>query len=180
MIKFNISIIFQLSCSNYPFVSYTLNPDGSSCITSSCTRSEEIVEPLQQRFRRLLQDVEVQSKAQMKEKFLADLKKLKEQLNGNDLKDALQAMRKRIDDPNVVSGDVILNMLFCFRDVQDYDAMVHLVDDLNSLSTTRKYLNSYILYWYAFALNRRKKEGDREKALKVCIQALEKVSIIKF
>lgn len=114
----------------------------------------------------------------MKEKFLADLKKLKEQYTGPELKEALYAIRKRLDDPNVLSGEVVLNMLFCFRDIQDYDAMVQLVDDLKSLPVSRKFVNSYILYWYAFALNRRKQAEDREKALKVCLTALEKVKII--
>lgn len=114
-------------------------------------------------------------RAHMKEKFLSDLKKLKEQTSGTELGEALYAIRKRLDDPNVLSGEVVLNMLFCFRDIQDYDAMVQLVDDLASLPGAKKYLNSYILYWYAFALNRRKQDGDREKALKVCVQALQKV-----
>lgn len=115
------------------------------------------------------------NRAHMKEKFLADLKKLKESHTGSDLKNAYHAIRKRLDDPNVLSGDVVLNMLFCFRDIQDYDAMVQLVDDLNTLPVSRKFVNSYILHWYAFALNRRKQPGDREKALKVCITALKKV-----
>ena len=111
----------------------------------------------------------------MKEKFLSDLKKLKEQKNGDELQKSLYNIRKRLDDPNVLSGEVVLNMLFCFRDIQDYNAMVHLVDDLKTLPTTKKYVNSYILYLYAFALNRRKQAGDRERALNVCIEALKKV-----
>lgn len=112
----------------------------------------------------------------MKEKFLSDLKKLKEQKSGDELKDSLQLMRKRLDDPNVLSGEVILNMLFCFRDIQAYDEMIHLVEELRNVPTARKYLQSYIMFLYAFALNRRRKEGDRERALNVCIDALKIVS----
>lgn len=112
----------------------------------------------------------------MKEKFLSDLKKLTEQKNQDELKDSLQLMRRRLDDPNVLSGEVILNMLFCFRDIQQYDEMIHLVDELRNVPTARKYLNSYIMYLYAFALNRRKQKGDRDQALSVCIDALKSVS----
>ncbi|KAK4881515.1 hypothetical protein RN001_004834 [Aquatica leii] len=168
------TVRLKLSCGNYSFISYSLSEAGISCLTTSGARTEEIGESLHHRLRKLLQDVEIQSKAHMKEKFLTDLKKLKEQLTGPELHDALQNIRKRLDDPHVLSGEVVLNMLFCFRDIQDYDSMVQLVDDLCTLPASHNYLNSYIWYWYAFALNRRKLDGDREKALRVCVRALKK------
>ncbi|KAK9754931.1 MAP3K TRAFs-binding domain [Popillia japonica] len=178
------TIRLKLSCTSYNFISYTLSKDESVCVTTSSPGTEPC-ELLHQKLRKHLQDVEIQSKAHMKEKFLADLKKLKESHTGSDLKNAYHAkekfladlkklkeshtgsdlknayhaIRKRLDDPNVLSGDVVLNMLFCFRDIQDYDAMVQLVDDLNTLPVSRKFVNSYILHW---------------KALKVCITALKK------
>lgn len=116
----------------------------------------------------------------MKEKFLSDLKKLKEQKSAQEMKENLQLMRKRLDDPNVLCGEVILNMLLCFRDIQAYDEMIHLVEELRNVPTAKKYLHSYIMYLYAFALNRRRKEADRERALNVCIDALKIVSISNF
>ncbi|XP_012283349.1 mitogen-activated protein kinase kinase kinase 15 isoform X2 [Orussus abietinus] len=175
------TIRLKLSCGSYTFVSYRVVDCGSCVATSPTTSrvtSEESVDPKQhlvQKLKKLFQDVEIQSKAHMKEKFLADLRKARETYSGEELSKALNNMRKRLDDPNVLSGEVVLNVLISFREIQDYDAMVQLVEDLRTIPNHKNYINTpAIRYLYAFALNRRNKEGDRESALRVIEKALEK------
>ncbi|XP_069698242.1 mitogen-activated protein kinase kinase kinase 15 isoform X5 [Periplaneta americana] len=172
----------KLSCGSYTFVSYRL-VDCGTCVTTNPTSvrvpgEESAVDPKQHltiKLKKLLQDVEVQSKAHMKEKFLSDLRKARETYSGDELAKALHNMRKRLDDPNVLSGEVVLNVLISFREIQDYDAMVQLVDDLKTIPNKKNYINTpAIRHLYAFALNRRNKEGDRETALHVIEKALEK------
>jgi mitogen-activated protein kinase kinase kinase 5 len=113
----------------------------------------------------------------MREKFLADLRTVREQFAGNteELRKFLHAMRKRLDDPNVLSGEVFQSYMCSLRDIQDYDAMVELVNDLQTIPNKQKYINTGNMnFLYAFALNRRNKEGDRDKALKICVKALDK------
>jgi mitogen-activated protein kinase kinase kinase 5 len=55
--------------------------------------------------------------------------------------------------------------------MSDYDAMVNLVEQLPDDEQTQK---AAVQQHYAFALNRRKKEGDREKALQILNQVLQK------
>uniref|UniRef100_A0A1L8DKG4 mitogen-activated protein kinase kinase kinase n=1 Tax=Nyssomyia neivai TaxID=330878 RepID=A0A1L8DKG4_9DIPT len=176
----------KISCGTYTFLSYKLlegegsNSPGSCCVTNPTSGkfSEDPQDPKQslvQRLKKLLQDVEIQSKAHMREKFLTDLRVAREQFGGEELGKILHNMRKRLDDPNVVSGEVVHSYMCSLRDVQDYDAMVQLVNDLKTVPNKQKYINTgNMSCLYAFALNRRNQEGDREKALKTCVKALEK------
>ncbi|XP_023954807.2 mitogen-activated protein kinase kinase kinase 15 isoform X2 [Bicyclus anynana] len=171
----------KISLPNFLFVSYKLT-DAGTCVTTNPAaakfKGEEAPDPKQHltlRLRNILQDVEVQTKAHLQEKFLSDLRKARETYSGTELANVLHAMRRRLDDPAVLSGDTILNLLISYREIQDYDAIVQIVDDLKTIMNRKNYVKMPIIrFMYAFAMNRRNKEGDRENALKVCVKALEK------
>ncbi|CAL4111120.1 unnamed protein product, partial [Meganyctiphanes norvegica] len=175
-----VTMPLKLSCGNYTFISYRTLDTGQCIITDPSIRMGEESNNdakilLNTKLRRHLQDVEVQTKAHMKEKFLADLRKTREVYSGEELKKQLHNLRRRLDDPNILSGDVVLNMLLSLREIQDYDAMVQLVDDLKTIPNRKLYTSTpAIRFLYGFALNRRNQEGDREKALTVITKALEK------
>lgn len=168
----------KISCGNYTFLSYSLT-DGA-CVLTNPTKGalvDDNKQLLMMKIKRLLQDVEIQSKAHMREKFLTDLRGARDQFGGNagQLREILHKMRKRLDDPNVLSGEVFQLFMSSLRDIQDYDAMVQLVDDLSTVPNKQKYINTGNMhFFYAFALNRRNTPGDRDRALKTCVKALEK------
>ncbi|XP_044584193.1 mitogen-activated protein kinase kinase kinase 15 isoform X2 [Cotesia glomerata] len=180
-IESEATVRLKVSCCNYTFVPYRVLECGT-CVTTMSMKparaGEEVLDPKQHltlRLKKLLQDVEVQSKAHMKEKFLADLRKARESFSGAELSRAINNMRKRLDDPNVLSGEVILNIMISYREIQDYDAMVQLVEDLYTIPNHKNYIKTpMITYLYSFALSRRNKEGDRERAVRIVEKALEK------
>ncbi|XP_060803674.1 mitogen-activated protein kinase kinase kinase 15 isoform X2 [Amyelois transitella] len=170
----------KINLPNHPFVSYK-QTDMGTCVTTNPAatkfKGEEAADPKQHlalRLKHILQDFEIETKAHLQEKFLADLRKARETHSGQELANVLHAMRRRLDDPAVLSGDTIVSMLISYREIQDYDAIVQIVDDLKMITNGKTYVKMPIIkFLYAFAMNRRNKEGDRENALKVCVQALE-------
>lgn len=56
---------------------------------------------------------------------------------------------------------------------QDYDAMVSLVEDVEAIPNNKMVQSAAIQTLYAFALNRRNKKGDRDKALTVIHKTVE-------
>ncbi|CAH8466325.1 unnamed protein product [Dicrocoelium dendriticum] len=114
------------------------------------------------------------NRAPMKEKFLADLRSDRERYKGSELQKRLRIMRRRLDDSELLSPDILLNMLLSYRECEDFSAMVKLIDDVRALKIQPDVMESSMFtYLYAYALNGRKEEGDREKSLQVITELLE-------
>jgi mitogen-activated protein kinase kinase kinase 5 len=170
-----LTLRLKLSCSNYTFLPYRLNEEKNSClITIKAEDSIDKPQTLYQKIKKVLLDVEIQSKARLKEKFLTDLREIRELNDDDEKRRRLHNMRKRLDDPHVLSGEVIQSYMYSLRDVKDHDAMVNFMNDLQMVPNTQKMMNmGQMAYLYAFALNRRNHEGDRALALETCIKALQ-------
>ena len=159
---------------NYNLLAYKLNEEKMCVALEGTTNLNETKITLCAKLKKMLQDIEIQTKQHMKEKFLSDLRKIRESLTGDELVEALNNMRRRLDDPNVISCETIHNLLISFRDTQNYDGMVNLMEGLNQLPNKTFNKSPVLIFQYIFALNRRNKPGDRQKALKCIQKALEK------
>lgn len=172
------TLCLKILCGNYTFLPYKLCEQGFCYVTTFHRETGDLIKSsLSSRLRKILEDVEIQSKAHMRDKFLADLRGVREECSANTpkLTSILLKMRKRLDDPHVLSGEIVHSFMCSLRDVQDYDSMVRLVNDLKTIPYACKYVETGNMnFLYAFALNRRNKKGDRERALASSLKALEK------
>ncbi|XP_014446857.1 mitogen-activated protein kinase kinase kinase 15, partial [Tupaia chinensis] len=175
------------SSGNYYFIPYIVTPcaDYFCCESDAQRRASEYMQPnwdtvlgplcvpLVDRFISLLKDIHVTSCAYYKETLLNDIRKAREKYQGDELAKELARIKLRMDNTEVLTSDIIINLLLSYRDIQDYDAMVKLVETLEMLPTCDLADQHNIKFHYAFALNRRNSEGDREKALQVMLQVLQ-------
>uniref|UniRef100_A0A6I8Q400 mitogen-activated protein kinase kinase kinase n=1 Tax=Xenopus tropicalis TaxID=8364 RepID=A0A6I8Q400_XENTR len=181
------SLSLKASSGNYYFISYILTPCGDyfCCETDAQRRASEYMQPnwdnllgplcvpLVDKFISLLKDIHVTSCAYNKETLLSDIRKAREKYQGDELAKELARLKLRMDNTEVLTPDIVINLLLSYRDIQDYDAMVRLVETLEMLPTCDLADQHNIKFHYAFALNRRNNTGDREKALHVMLQVLQ-------
>ncbi|XP_069493211.1 mitogen-activated protein kinase kinase kinase 15 isoform X2 [Ambystoma mexicanum] len=175
------------SSGNYYFIPYIVTPcaDYLCCESDAQRRASEYMQPnwdnllgplcvpLMDRFISLLKDIHVTSCAYFKETLLNDIRKAREKYQGDELAKELTRIKLRMDNTEVLTSDIVINLLLSYRDIQDYDAMVRLVETLEMLPTCDLADQHNIKFHYAFALNRRNNSGDREKALQVMLQVLQ-------
>ncbi|XP_062907111.1 mitogen-activated protein kinase kinase kinase 15 [Mobula hypostoma] len=173
--------------SNYHFIPYvtTANDDFLCCENDVQRRATEYLQPnwdnllgpfcqpLVEKLINLLKDIDVTSSTYLKKTLLSDIRNAREKYQGEELAKRLSAIKLRIESTEVITPDVIINLLFSYRDIQDYDGMVKLVEMLEALPTCDLTDQHSIRFHYAFALNRRNQQGDREKALRVMLEVLE-------
>ncbi|KFQ92403.1 Mitogen-activated protein kinase kinase kinase 15, partial [Nipponia nippon] len=183
----NIFKYLILQIGNYYFIPYIVTPcaDYFCCESDAQRRASEYMQPswdnllgplcvpLVDKFISLLKDVHVTSCAYYKETMLNDIRKAREKYQGDELAKELARIKLRMDNTEVLTSDIVINLLLSYRDIQDYDAMVKLVETLEMLPTCDLADQHNIKFHYAFALNRRNNAGDREKALQVMLQVLQ-------
>ncbi|KAM9042524.1 mitogen-activated protein kinase kinase kinase 15 isoform 2-T2 [Megaptera novaeangliae] len=181
------------SSGNYYFIPYIMTPcaDYFCCESDAQRRASEYMQPnwdtilgplcvpLVDRFTSLLKDIHVTSCAYYKEALLNDIRRAREKYQGDELAKELARIKLRMDNTEVLTSDIVINLLLSYRDIQlgtscqqDYDAMVKLVETLEMLPTSDLADQHNIKFHYAFALNRNS-TGDREKALQVMLQVLQ-------
>ncbi|XP_073212821.1 mitogen-activated protein kinase kinase kinase 15 isoform X1 [Lepidochelys kempii] len=180
-------VIGKASSGNYYFIPYIVTPgaDYFCCESDALRRASEYMQPnwdnilgplcvpLMDRFICLLKDIHITSCAHCKETLLNDIRKARDKYQGNELAKELARIKLRLDNTEVLTSDIVINLLLSYRDIQNYDAMVKLVETLEMLPTCDLADQHNIKFHYAFALNRRNNTGDRGKALQVMLQVLQ-------
>ncbi|XP_072265047.1 mitogen-activated protein kinase kinase kinase 5 [Pyxicephalus adspersus] len=172
---------------NYTFVPYMITPHNKVfCCESSLMKGlTELMQPnlelllgpiclpLVDRFIQILKIAQASSCQYFREAILNDIRRARNHYSGKELAAELTRIRQRVDNIEVLSPDIIINLLLSYRDIQDYDSIVKLVETLERLPTFDLSTHLHVKFHYAFALNRRKLPGDREKALDIMLPMVQ-------
>uniref|UniRef100_A0A665TG25 mitogen-activated protein kinase kinase kinase n=1 Tax=Echeneis naucrates TaxID=173247 RepID=A0A665TG25_ECHNA len=164
-------------CGSYTFIPYVVSPQGKvfACDASLMTGINELMQPsfqleplltpLVERLVHILNNVQIQSSEYFRESIRHEIRMARERFSGAALSEELSHIQKRLDSVELLTPDIVMNLLLTYRDIQDYDAMIKLVEALNHLPMCSVAKHQNIQFHYIFALNRRNHSGDRTKAL---------------
>uniref|UniRef100_A0A8C3HWF0 mitogen-activated protein kinase kinase kinase n=1 Tax=Chrysemys picta bellii TaxID=8478 RepID=A0A8C3HWF0_CHRPI len=164
---------------NYIFVPYMITPHNKvyCCDSSFMKGLTELMQPsfelllgpiclpLVDRFIQLLKVAQASSSQYFRESILNDIRKARNLYTGKELAAELARIRQRVDNIELLSADIIINLLLSYRDIQDYDSIVKLVETLEKLPTFDLASHHHVKFHYAFALNRFKKAFESEPTL---------------
>ncbi|XP_053520795.1 mitogen-activated protein kinase kinase kinase 5 isoform X1 [Artibeus jamaicensis] len=166
---------------NYTFVPYVITPHNKvyCCDCSFMKGLSELMQsnfelllgpiclPLVDRFIQLLKVAQAGSSQFFQESIINDIRKARNLYTGKELAAELARILQRIDNIEVLTADIVINLLLSYRDIQEYDSIVKLVETLEKLPTFDLASHQHVKFHYAFALNRRNLPGDRAKALDI-------------
>ncbi|XP_051027527.1 mitogen-activated protein kinase kinase kinase 6 [Acomys russatus] len=135
--------------------------------------TEALLTPLVGRLARLLEATPTDSCGYFRETIRQDIRQARERFSGQQLRQELARLQRRLDSVELLSPDIVMNLLLSYRDVQDYTAIIELVETLQALPTCDVAEQHNVSFHYTFALNRRNRPGDREKALAVLLPLVQ-------
>ncbi|XP_069081341.1 mitogen-activated protein kinase kinase kinase 6-like isoform X2 [Pleurodeles waltl] len=172
-------------CGNYTFIPYVVTTQGKVlCCDSSMMKClteffqphfniDTFLTPLTARLAKLLEGTTTNSCEYLRETIRRDIRKAREMYSGDQLRQELSRIQRRLDSVQCLSLDILMNFLLAYRDVQDYNAIISLVETLEALPTCDMAQQHSVTFHYTFALNRRNQPGDRKKALAVILPVVE-------
>ncbi|XP_072465602.1 mitogen-activated protein kinase kinase kinase 6 isoform X2 [Notamacropus eugenii] len=131
--------------------------------------TEALLTPLVGRLVRLLEAIPTNSCGYFRETMRRDIRRARERFSGDQLRHELGRLQRRLDSVELLTPDIIMTLLLSYRDVQDYGAIISLVETLQALPTCDVAEQPNICFHYTFALNQRNRPGDRDKALSVLL-----------
>uniref|UniRef100_A0AAX7U3T5 mitogen-activated protein kinase kinase kinase n=1 Tax=Astatotilapia calliptera TaxID=8154 RepID=A0AAX7U3T5_ASTCA len=172
---------------NYTFIPYMVTPQNKvyCCEGSLMKGLTELMQPsfemllgpicmpLLDRFIQLLKVSQANSHQYFRETILNEIRRARELYTGLELAAELSRIQQRLDNVECLSVDVVINLLLTYRDIQDYESIVKLVETLEKLPTFDPMAHPHVKFHYAFALNRRNLPGDRQKALDIMLPLVE-------
>ncbi|XP_072863738.1 mitogen-activated protein kinase kinase kinase 6 isoform X3 [Chlorocebus sabaeus] len=128
--------------------------------------TEALLTPLVGRLARLLEATPTDSCGYFRETIRQDIRQARERFSGPQLRQELARLQRRLDSVELLSPDIIMNLLLSYRDVQDYSAIIELVETLQALPTCDVAEQHNVCFHYTFALNRSgfQDAGHREQA----------------
>uniref|UniRef100_A0A671XKB2 mitogen-activated protein kinase kinase kinase n=1 Tax=Sparus aurata TaxID=8175 RepID=A0A671XKB2_SPAAU len=165
-------------CGTYTFIPYVVSPQGKvfACDATMMTGMKDLMQPsfqleplltpLVERLVHLLNNVHVQSRSAQTHCLLPYFTLLY-------LSQELSRIQQRLDSVELLTPDIVMNLLLSYRDIQDYDSIIKLVETLNNLPMCLVAGHQNIKFHYIFALNRRNRPGDRNKALELILPIVE-------